>query len=373
MRSDCDNGHSGRAQVAADVSRNVSYAFSWRTFLWWKVRVFRQHQPTVMATGSPGEAEGVDLDSSGGVSDDDNSSGEVVALGGDTDDEIPDGENFFGRSAKQGAAPAGANPFAASSTAPEDDWAAQIAEAKAQVEVQRKKREVEELIEKEKEKAAAELKGKVYEERRKAGDPAPEATTNSSGAHGRVRKMLKARRPTGGGDDKKTSSPAAAPFSFGGSLMGDTKPAGPAASPFAGFLLLPTEPGNTAVDAVAMRKQSDKPKDSGSIFSRLSGAPAPFEPVVEEEEESGEESDEEKDETPVPAVPLFTGCGSVGDGLTDVTKSSMQSSVVPVARPSFLLTVPHKNNETTMTPVAPVTSSNTPAKARTPLAIELDL
>tara|TARA_B110000459_G_C16503137_1_gene444339 strand:- start:660 stop:1028 length:369 start_codon:yes stop_codon:yes gene_type:complete len=122
-----------------------------------------------------------------------------------------------------------------------------------------------------------------------------------------------------------------------------------------------------------MRKQSDKPKDSGSIFSRLSGAPAPFEPVVEEEEESGEESDEEKDETPVPAVPLFTGCGSVGDGLTDVTKSSMQSSVVPVARPSFLLTVPHKNNETTMTPVAPVTSSNTPAKARTPLAIELDL
>ena len=49
-------------------------------------------------------------------------------VGGGTDDEVPEGENYFGRAAKEGAAPAGANPFAAPLPAgQEDDWAAQIA------------------------------------------------------------------------------------------------------------------------------------------------------------------------------------------------------------------------------------------------------
>ena len=53
---------------------------------------------------------------------------------GGTDDEIPPGgtdggecENYFGRAAKEGAAPAGTNPFASSAAiAPEDDWRAQM-------------------------------------------------------------------------------------------------------------------------------------------------------------------------------------------------------------------------------------------------------
>lgn len=49
-------------------------------------------------------------------------------VGGGTDEEVPaPGENYFGRAAKEGAAPAGANPFAAPPPSAEDDWAAQIA------------------------------------------------------------------------------------------------------------------------------------------------------------------------------------------------------------------------------------------------------
>ena len=114
-----------------------------------------------MATESPGEAhagDGVDL-TSGGDSDTATDASPGV-VGGDTDDEVPEGENYFGRAAKEGAAPAGANPFAAASSAPEDDWATQIAEAKAMVEAQRIAREKEEALERAREMAAAELKGK---------------------------------------------------------------------------------------------------------------------------------------------------------------------------------------------------------------------
>jgi len=59
--------------------------------------------------------------------------GSIDPTGG-TDDEIPPGgtdggdrENYFGRAAKEGAAPAGTNPFASSAAiAPEDDWRAQM-------------------------------------------------------------------------------------------------------------------------------------------------------------------------------------------------------------------------------------------------------
>ena len=63
----------------------------------------------------------------------DDDGGSIDPTGG-TDDEIPPGgtdggecENYFGRAAKEGAAPAGTNPFASSAAiAPEDDWRAQM-------------------------------------------------------------------------------------------------------------------------------------------------------------------------------------------------------------------------------------------------------
>ena len=63
----------------------------------------------------------------------DDDGGSIGPTGG-TDDEIPPGgtdggecENYFGRAAKEGAAPAGTNPFASSAAiAPEDDWRAQM-------------------------------------------------------------------------------------------------------------------------------------------------------------------------------------------------------------------------------------------------------
>ena len=120
----------------------------------------------------------------------------AYAAGGGTDEEVPDGENYFGRAAKEGAAPEGANPFA-SAPAAEDDWASQIAEAKRQVEEQRVKREKEEALEREKEAAAAELAGKKFVARRKAGDPPPRTTPSATAAAPRARRVLKARRPGG--------------------------------------------------------------------------------------------------------------------------------------------------------------------------------
>ena len=333
-----------------------------------------------MATESPGEAhagDGVDL-ASGGDSDTATDASPGV-VGGDTDDEVPEGENYFGRAAKEGAAPAGANPFAAASSAPEDDWATQIAEAKAMVEAQRIAREKEEALERAREMAAAELKGKAYEGRRKAGDPAPETnaeTTNAGGAkhgagsaHSRVRKMLKARRPLGSGERsdasatyKNGSSPA--PFSFGGGVLAapnEPSDAKSEPSPFAGFSLLgdasgaqkKTTPGAVvSAEGDGASKNADRvdfknPRGGGGVFGRLSGAPAPFEPssVAEEanDEEEVEEEDEEEDEddTGVPAVvPLFTN-----------------------AAPSAA---------TNATPAIPASATST-AGNRTPLAVELDL
>ena len=60
-----------------------------------------------MATESPGEAhagDGVDL-TSGGDSDTATDASPGV-VGGDTDDEVPEGENYFGRASKEGAPPA---------------------------------------------------------------------------------------------------------------------------------------------------------------------------------------------------------------------------------------------------------------------------
>jgi len=340
-----------------------------------------------MATESPGEAhagDGVDL-ASGGDSDTATDASPGV-VGGDTDDEVPEGENYFGRASKEGAAPAGANPFAAASSAPEDDWATQIAEAKAMVEAQRIAREKEEALERAREMAAAELKGKAYEGRRKAGDPAPETnaeTTNAGGAkhgagsaHSRVRKMLKARRPLGSGERSDASAPKNgsspfSPFSFGGDVLAarndEPSDAKSEPSPFAGFSLLGDASGGaqkkttpvTVVSAEgdgasnnADRVDFENPrKTSGGVFGRLSGAPAPFEPpssVAEDanDEEADEEEDEEEDEDDtggVPAVvPLFTNA-------TPETKTSPEAAT-------------KTQTKTTST-----------AGNRTPLAVELDL
>ena len=305
-----------------------------------------------MANESSGEAHAaagvVDLASG---DDSDTATDAEGVVGGDTDDEVPEGENYFGRAEKEGAAPAGANPFAEGSSAPEDDWAAQIAEAKAMVEAQRIAREKEEAAERAREKAAAELKGKTYEGRRKAGDPAPEtvnADSNAGGgtggasAHSRVRKMLKARRPLGGGtsggpggrkaSETDNATSKAAPFSF----TAPPPPVAPAAaSPFAGFSLL-------ASDGV------DPPKKAGGggVLSRLSGAPEPFEPsavaaVAEEEEEA--EAD--------------AGDAAISGGHR--TGHASANVAIPAATPPTLAAV-----------AAPAPSS---AGNRTPLAVELDL
>uniref|UniRef100_A0A7S0I7J3 Uncharacterized protein n=1 Tax=Micromonas pusilla TaxID=38833 RepID=A0A7S0I7J3_MICPS len=164
-----------------------------------------------MAVPDPDEADeavvelgsGSDDGVAGGTEGDDDDEHENVA---GTDDDVPppDGENYFGRAAKEGAAPAGANPFAVPAPAADDDWAREIAEAKRMVEEQRVKREREEAIERQKEIEAAEAKGKVYEERRKAGDsPLPSAGGGGAGGPGgaarRERKIVRAKRPTGGG------------------------------------------------------------------------------------------------------------------------------------------------------------------------------
>ena len=333
-----------------------------------------------MATESPGEAhagDGVDL-ASGGDSDTATDASPGV-VGGDTDDEVPEGENYFGRASKEGAAPAGANPFAAASSAPEDDWATQIAEAKAMVEAQRIAREKEEALERAREMAAAELKGKAYEGRRKAGDPAPETnaeTTNAGGAkdgagsaHSRVRKMLKARRPLGSGErsdasatNKNGSSPA--PFSFGGGVLAapnEPSDAKSEPSPFAGFSLLgdasgaqkKTTPGAVvSAEGDGASKNADRvdfknPRGGGGVFGRLSGAPAPFEPSSIAEEANDEEDDEEEDE-----------------------EEDEDDTGVPAVVPLFTNATPEATTKTT--PTIPSAATST-AGNRTPLAVELDL
>eukprot|EP00740_Mantoniella_antarctica_P016358 CAMPEP_0181390612 /NCGR_PEP_ID=MMETSP1106-20121128/25581_1 /TAXON_ID=81844 /ORGANISM="Mantoniella antarctica, Strain SL-175" /LENGTH=336 /DNA_ID=CAMNT_0023511541 /DNA_START=306 /DNA_END=1317 /DNA_ORIENTATION=+ len=227
-----------------------------------------------MAMRVVGDSEAVDEDQAvvalddadeGSEGDDDEEDDEDV--GGGTDDEVPGGvigvvdgaggENYFGRAATEGAAPVGANPFAAppSAAAGEDDWATQIADAKRQVAEQRVKREREEAADREREEAAAEMSGKRFEARRKAGDPAPER--QGAAGTGR-RKIVKARR-TWGGSGGGTSSTGATPSAFGGTGIGGA----PVPSPFAGFSLLatPTPPAPALTST----------PQGGAVLSRLSG------------------------------------------------------------------------------------------------------
>ena len=155
---------------------------------------------STMAVADPEDAEEAvveldsDSDAAGGTEDE--TPNDVAG----TDDDVPSGgENYFGRAAKEGAAPVGANPFAMPAPSADDDWMREIEEAKRMVEAQRIKREREEAVERQKEIEAAEAKGKVYEERRKAGDsPAPVSGTGGQGGR-RERKIVRAKRPTGGG------------------------------------------------------------------------------------------------------------------------------------------------------------------------------
>jgi hypothetical protein len=264
------------------------------------------------------------------------------------------------------------------------------------VEKQRIAREKEEAIEREREKAAAELKGKTYEGRRKAGDPVPETNANASGgnsAHSRVRKMLKARRPLSVGGEKNDAPTSAAaeksPFAFGASLLTPPAPAATlnstpnAASPFAGFSLLgSTNTGEakkenapesaTATTSPVAADRTDPPKRTGGVFARLSGAPVSFtspETVVEEavevtddEEANGEggsddeaSDDEASDKAPPSAVPLFSLAPSK-DVFANVGKKKSEEDDAS------------GGGNATPTPFSTAATGT-----RTPLAVELDL
>jgi hypothetical protein len=298
-----------------------------------------------MAVADPEDAEEAvveldsdDSDAAGGTEDE--TPNDVAG----TDDDVPTGgENYFGRAAKEGAAPVGANPFAMPAPSADDDWMREIAEAKRMVEAQRIKREREEAIERQKEIEAAEAKGKVYEERRKAGDsPAPVSGTGGQGGR-RERKIVRAKRPTGGGGMTPTSggdgggggaSPFAA-FSFAPPPAEDTPVQ--AASPFNGGFSLLSTPAAEIRDAGADVKTGG----GGGIMSRLSGAPKPFvepEPVPESETEDEVEEEEPK------AAPF-----------------SFQAAPAPVAPPK------------SMPAPTPAPKSTTAAPGRTALAVELDL
>ena len=296
-----------------------------------------------MAVADPEDAEEAvveldsDSDAAGGTEDE--TPNDVAG----TDDDVPSGgENYFGRAAKEGAAPVGANPFAMPAPSADDDWMREIEEAKRMVEAQRIKREREEAVERQKEIEAAEAKGKVYEERRKAGDsPAPVSGTGGQGGR-RERKIVRAKRPTGGGGMTPTSggdgggggaSPFAA-FSFAPPPAEDTPVQ--AASPFNGGFSLLSTPAAEIRDAGADVKTGG----GGGIMSRLSGAPKPF---VEPEPEPEPEEEEEEEEEPK-AAPF-----------------SFQAAPAPVAPP-----------KSTPAPT-PAPKSTTSAPGRTALAVELDL
>ena len=298
-----------------------------------------------MAVADPEDAEEAvveldsdDSDAAGGTEDE--TPNDVAG----TDDDVPTGggENYFGRAAKEGAAPVGANPFAMPAPSADDDWMREIEEAKRMVEAQRIKREREEAVERQKEIEAAEAKGKVYEERRKAGDsPAPVSGTGGQGGR-RERKIVRAKRPTGGGGMTPTSggdgggggaSPFAA-FSFAPPPAEDTPVQ--AASPFNGGFSLLSTPAAEIRDAGADVKTGG----GGGIMSRLSGAPKPF---VEPEPEPEPEEEEEEEEEPK-AAPF-----------------SFQAAPAPVAPP-----------KSTPAPT-PAPKSTTSAPGRTALAVELDL
>ena len=299
-----------------------------------------------MAVADPEDAEEAvveldsdDSDAAGGTEDE--TPNDVAG----TDDDVPSGgENYFGRAAKEGAAPVGANPFAMPAPSADDDWMREIAEAKRMVEAQRIKREREEAVERQKEIEAAEAKGKVYEERRKAGDsPAPVSGTGGQGGR-RERKIVRAKRPTGGGGMTPTSggdgggggaSPFAA-FSFAPPPAEDTPVQ--AASPFNGGFSLLSTPAAEIRDAGADVKTGG----GGGIMSRLSGAPKPF---VEPEPEPEPEEEEEEEEEPKAAPFSFQAA----------------PAPAPVAPPK------------SAPAPTPVPKSTTSAPGRTALAVELDL
>ena len=298
-----------------------------------------------MAVADPEDAEEAvveldsDSDAAGGTEDE--TPNDVAG----TDDDVPTGgENYFGRAAKEGAAPVGANPFAMPAPSADDDWMREIAEAKRMVEAQRIKREREEAVERQKEIEAAEAKGKVYEERRKAGDsPAPVSGTGGQGGR-RERKIVRAKRPTGGGGMTPTSggdgggggaSPFAA-FSFAPPPAEDTPVQ--AASPFNGGFSLLSTPAAEIRDAGADVKTGG----GGGIMSRLSGAPKPF---VEPEPEPEPEEEEEEEEEPKAAPFSFQAA----------------PAPAPVAPPK------------SAPAPTPVPKSTTSAPGRTALAVELDL
>ena len=299
-----------------------------------------------MAVADPEDAEEAvveldsdDSDAAGGTEDE--TPNDVAG----TDDDVPTGgENYFGRAAKEGAAPVGANPFAMPAPSADDDWMREIAEAKRMVEAQRIKREREEAVERQKEIEAAEAKGKVYEERRKAGDsPAPVSGTGGQGGR-RERKIVRAKRPTGGGG----------PSGMTPTSGGDGGGGGGGASPFAAFSFAPppastpvrtedtpvaASPFNVGFSLLSTHAEA-KPGGGGGIMSRLSGAPKPF---VEPEPEPEPEEEEEEEEEPK-AAPF-----------------SFQAAPAPVAPP-----------KSTPAPT-PAPKSTTSAPGRTALAVELDL
>lgn len=142
------------------------------------------------------------------------------------------------------------------------------------MEEQRIKREREEALEREREAAAAELRGKKYEGRRKVGDPSPsEIADGGVAAAPERRKFVKAKR-SGGGSGTPAGG-AGSPFAFvGGGDASGGGAGGAAASPFAGFSLLatPTPPANaTGVGGGANVLSGGAQPKPASVLSRLSG------------------------------------------------------------------------------------------------------
>ena len=245
--------------------------------------------------------------------------------------------NYFGRAAAAPAAPEGANPFASSfSAAPEDDVAAMIRDAKAQVEEQRKSREIQEAKEREKERKAFEDQGREYRARRKAGDASESSPASSSGAR---RKVVKAKRPG--------QSP------LGGAS--ERAPATGGANPFAGFAAL-TGGAKTTTTEEAPR---------ASVFSRLSGAPT----AADDDENASKGDDENK--APIvsapasvePAKPAAFGFFAPPPALTKENVDTQRT----------LKSIPKEDDDEDGDDAPKTASGGAVKKVKTALAIELGL
>ena len=244
--------------------------------------------------------------------------------------------NYFGRAAAAPAAPEGANPFASSfSAAPEDDVAAMIRDAKAQVEEQRKSREIQEAKEREKERKAFEDSGREYRARRKAGDASESSPASSSGAR---RKVVKAKRPG--------QSP------LGGAS--ERAPATGGANPFAGFAALTGGAETTTKEA-----------PRSSVFSRLSGAPT----AADDDENASKGDDENK--SPIvsapasvePAKPAAFGFFAPPPALTKENVDTQRT----------LKSIPKEDDDQDGDDAPKTTSGGAVKKVKTALAIELGL